>query len=98
MHELFHGYLDISAEADGVLPAAVVEPVEEPQKKEISDVFRLEGVVAVDEGVCHAESHAAVVGPYTHLTGTRVKQTVLYCYQDIVKTLVDYTVALLIVW
>ena len=30
VHELLHGYLDISAEADGVLPAAVVEPVEEP--------------------------------------------------------------------
>ena len=30
VHELLHGYLDISAEADGVRPAAVVEPVEEP--------------------------------------------------------------------
>ncbi len=61
-------------------------------------MFGLERVVAVYEGVCHAESHAAVVGPYTHLTCTGIKQTVVYCYDNIVESFVDYAVALFIVW
>ena len=60
-------------------------------------MFRLERIFTVDEGVRHAESHAAVISPYPYLSGTGIDHAVVYCYDDIFKSIVDDAVALFIV-
>lgn len=51
-----------------MLPSSVVQPIKEPQEKEIADVFGLEGKAIVDEGICNAKSHTAVISPYSYLS------------------------------
>ena len=61
--ELVHGDLDVAAEPDRLLPAAVVESVVQPHVEQVADVFGVELEVPQQQRVGDAQSHAAVVGP-----------------------------------
>lgn len=76
-----------------MLPSSVVQSIEKPQKKEIADMFRLEGKLIIDERIGNAQSHAAIVSPYSYLSSPGVKQALIYGILDIVESLVDECIA-----
>ena len=95
MHKLLHRYLDIPSQTNRVLSAPVIESIEEPEEEEVADVLGFEAVLVVDEGVGHAQGHAAVVRPDPHLPCPGIQESLVdgICY--VLEAFLDDGVALL---
>lgn len=94
LHELVHRDRDVPPEADRVRPAAVVEPVLQPQNEQVPHVGGVEDKIVEKDAVGHAKAHRCIVSPYCSLPRTvqrfQVRKTLLHYPQPLLTKVVEF--------
>lgn len=90
VHKLLHWYFDITSQTNWLLTTSIIKSIENPQNKQISDMFWYEFTFVHDQWISHTKSHAAVVSPNTDCSCSRLKQAAFYCLDNITKPIFDY--------
>ena len=86
---LVDGDGDVSPEADGALPASIVEAVVEPEREHVADVSGVEEVVVEEDTVRHAEAHRSVVRPHPDLPMPALKNPIFNCLVHVLQARLD---------